>query len=1284
MEFPGTLHAHTHYSNVRLRDCIIKEKDLIDTAIKLGNKVVAITDHDCLSGHLKALSYYREIKEKNPDFKLILGNEIYLCRNGLNAETFITGDKYYHFILLAKDKEGHKQLREISTRAWMRSYMAKGMRRVPTYYDDLIDIVDQNKGHLIASSACLGGYLANQCLILAKEWDEIRAENVRSWCRQMVKLFGEGNFYIEIQPPAEKENEQWWANKVLLNFAHELNIPWIVTTDAHYALPEDREIHKAYLNSQNGEREVDAFYATTYMMETKELEKHFEYSLEEGYRNIETIVSQCEDYDLRRSLNIPHLSWKSFHPTSNIEEWTERIPQLTNFITSSYEGDRELAKAIVEALEKNTRLQTPETYSAIDDCLDKTWESSNVNKAHWSAYYLNLQKIIDCCWEAGSLVGPGRGSGVGFILLYLLGITQINPLWEDTKTYSWRFLNPSRVSVLDVDFDIEGKKRSQVLDHFREVYGNDRVANVITFGTEKSKSAILTAARGLGIDIDTAQYISSLIPADRGLTRTLDQCYYGDKENDFDPVGPFVREMNEMPELWKIAHKIENLVCRTGVHAGGVIFVDEPFSESTSLMRAPDGTIVTAYELHDAEAVSLIKYDCLSVEAMDKLHICLDLLIDAGKIVPEATLKETYEKIIGIYNLDRTSSKMWDMVNNHEIQSLFQMEKQSGIQGIALTHPRSVEDLAHLNSVIRLMAQEKGGEQPLNKYARFKANIHEWYQEMDQYGLTKAEQEILRKELEGSYGICEAQESFMQLVQIPECGGFDLNFADKLRKSIAKKNPAEYEKLTIEYFKITEEKGLSKNLCNYVWNVLVATSRGYGFNLSHTLAYSLVALQEMNLAYRFPIIYWNCACLINDAGGEGDSTDYNKVAKALGKTINAGIKVSLVDINKSQANFVPDESNNQIWMGLKSLTNIGDDLIAAIISNRPYVSLVDFYNRVHPKKLSMITLIKGGAFDSFCDRKEAMVQYIWITCDKKKRLTLQNLPGLIRYKLLPEDTEKKILARRIYEFNRYLKAECKHDSINYKLDERAIDFIYDLSTQVGGIEESIINEDGMFLFNIKDWDNFYQQEMDVFRNWIKKDKDSVLDELNTRIFMEDWKKYAKGNISSWEMEALCFYYHDHELINVDNHKYGLVDFNSLSELPIVDKVFNRGGCSFTHYKLFKICGTCIAKDKLKSTVSLLTTTGVVNVRFAKEYFSMFDRQISQRNSDGTKTILEKSWFNRGNMILVQGFRRGDEFVAKNYSNTNSHQLYHIDEVHKDGSFTLRSERAMGDEEEDND
>jgi len=283
------------------------------------------------------------------------------------------------------------------------------------------------------------------------------------------------------------------------------------------------------------------------------------------------------------------------------------------------------------------------------------------------------------------------------------------------------------------------------------------------------------------------------------------------------------------------------------------------------------------------------------------------------------------------------------------------------------------------------------------------------------------------------------------------------------------------------------------------------------------------------------------------------------------------------------------------------------------------------------------------------------------------------MPGLIKHDLLPTG-EEFVTPRRVYEFNRYLKDQCKTLE-GFKLDVRAIDFLNSLGL------ENLYDDD--FFVTTKAWDNVYQSYMDTFRDWIKGNKEEVLDALNTSIFMKDWEKYAEGNVSSWEMEAMCFYYHDHELKNVDMKKYGLADFYSLPEEPVVDKVFHRGGSTIPIYKLTKICGTCIAKNKDKGTVFLLTTDGVVPVKFRKEYFALFDKQTFQRNADGTRKVLERSWFNRGQKILVQGIRRGNEFIAKKYASSNSHQLYKIDDYGEDGTLVLRSERYVGEESEDN-
>ncbi len=1291
----------------------------------MGHTVCAITEHDTIASSIRAEKYYNKVKKDHPGFKLIRGNEIYLVRNGLNANNYNKDtDRYYHFIILAKDSIGAQQIREISTRAWNRSYIARRMRRVPTYYQDLIDIIGKNPGHVIGCTACLGGCLPTQ-LMRNKDTGAPSMDLIKRWIVQMQGIFGKEDFYFEMQPSFNKD--QIYVNKKLVELGDEMGIKYIITNDAHYLKKEDRPIHKAFLNSQQGDREVDDFYATTYLMSDEEIYHYMEESLGEeviqtAYRNINEIIDKCEDYTLMKPLKIPRLNWKRYIvDEKEINYWSEKIPYLEKFLSSEYKEDKHLAYAIIDRMEHgfNDGLWTGKTLKEINACLEDTWISSEVNGSRWSAYFLNLQNIIDSCWDAGTLVGCGRGSGVGFILLYLLGITQINPLREKSPTKRWRFLNPERVSVLDVDIDIEGGRRADILKNFRKVYGEDRVANVLTLKTEKSKSAILTAARGLGIDVDTAQYLSSFIQADRGQLRTLKQTFYGDADNGFSASAQFRTEMEEnYPELWKVAQGIEGLINGCGIHAGGVIFVDEPFTNSTALMRAPSGEIMTQFDLHDAEDTGLIKYDVLSIEALDKIHNCLDLLCDYGYVEKEKTLKDTYEKVVGIYNIERDNPEMWKMCWEHKVSSLFQMEKQSGISGIAAMKPTSVDDLAILNSSIRLMATEKGGEMPVNKLARFKAHPDDWDYELKKYGLNSDKaKEILNPVLNISYGLCIAQEQFMQLVQLPELGGFNLTWADKLRKSIAKKNPAEYEKLTEEFFKVTKEKGCDENLCKYVWNVLIAMSRGYGFNLSHTLAYSLVGLQELNLAYKYPTIMWDCACLIADSGGaekveeneesedriieesydssigifdeieeeeaEEDEEDskitkkkkankvnYGKIATAIGKMSSEGIDIEATDINKSKYTFSPDVEHNRIIYGLSGINKVGDDIVKQIIENRPYNNISDFIGKVKINKPQMVNLIKSGAFDSLYggDRIKAMSEYIDLISDKKKRITLQNMKMLMEFNLIPNDYEFQC---KVYNFNKYLK-KFKVDNY-YGLNNIALNF-YSNNFDM----DLLTPADNEFVFLIKqtDWDKIYKKQMDIIRPFIQKNNEELLNSVNIRLRNDLWDKYCTGNISQWEMDSISCYIHDHELKNLKNGLYGLSDYTKLSEEPEVSYEFRAKdtGKKIPLFKIHRIAGTVLDKDKAKKTVTLLTTSGVVSVKIFGDAFTHYDKQISEKGADGVKHVKEKSWLSRGNKIIVTGIRREDNFIAKKYKNTPHHLVELITSIDEKGYIKTQTER----------
>ena len=735
-------------------------------------------------------------------------------------------------------------------------------------------------------------------------------------------------------------------------------------------------------------------------------------------------------------------------------------------------------------------------------------------------------------------------------------------------------------------------------------------------------------------------------------------------------------------------------------------------------MRAPNGNLITAFELHDAEKVNLIKYDILSVEALDKIHTCLDLLLEQGYIQDKGNLKDTYESVVGIYNLERKNHKMWEMVWNHEIPSLFQMEKQSGIQGIALVHPESVDDLATLNSVIRLMAQEKGGEIPTSKFARFKNNINLWYEEMDEWGLTKEEQKVLEPILKISYGICESQEKFMQLTQIPECGGFDLTWSDRLRKSIAKKNPTEFEKLEEEYYQNIKDKNLSYNLCNYVWRVLVCMSKGYGFNASHTLAYSLIGLQEMNLAYRFPLIFWNCACLISDSGGaeieeeeedifvenieytdcieefieesedeeeeieevkttskkkKARTANFGKIATAIGKMKAVGVEVAPPDINKSGYTFSPEVKTNTIRYGLSGITRIGEEIIQNILSNRPYLTVQDFLSKVKVTKPQMVNLIKSGAFDSFGEREEVMKKYIASISSPKTRLTLQNMRMLIDNNYIPPHLDFQI---RLFNFNKYLK-NFKYEN-KYLLNDIALNF-FDKNFDV---DELIVMNNSEYQYAILQtkWDKIYKKGMDPVRDFLKSHQEELLKEVNEGLIKELWDKYCSGNISKWEMDSVSYYSHDHELKNVDCARYNFSDYSYLSENPEIDRIIEIKGKKIPLFKLHRIIGTVLDKDKNKKTVTILTTSGVVTVKIYGGVYSHYDRQISRKDpKTGKKKVIEKSWFSRGNKIIVTGIRQEDGFLAKKYKNTPYHLVELIEKIKDDGSILIRSERVEEEE-----
>jgi len=1309
------VHSHTHYSNLRLLDCINRPKDLINRAIELGLAGIAITDHEALCGHIEINMYQQELLKEHPDFKVALGNEIYL------TDTRDMGQRYYHFILIAKNKEGHRALRELSSRAWMNSYWDRGMERVPTLKSDMEEIIKKYPGSLIATTACLGGELSVNTLNLInaeatgdKNGAEMAHNNIVNfmlWCKEIFK----DDFYVECAPGASRD--QILVNKRLVSITQAFGLKMVIGSDAHYLKKEDRYVHKAYLNSKGGEREVDEFYEFAYLQTNEEIIENLKKSdfsedyIMQMFDNSYSIFEKIENFSLAHKQTIPKVSVPDY-PKKSFDK--EHYPILASMFESDDKVNRYWVNKCVDKLEK-LDLYNDTYLSRLEEEADIKQTISEKLETNMFSYPVTLEHYVNLFWECGSMVGAGRGSSCSGLNHYLLGITQLDPIKWNLPF--WRYLNKERVELGDIDLDLCPSKRPKILNEIKKERGQffrpdiDELSRenlgctlIATFGTEGTRSTILTACRGYraegfpdGIDVDTAQYLSSLIPSERGFLWSLSDVINGNPEKDRKPITLFINEVNQYPGLLDIMIGIEGLVNKRSSHASGVILFDEDPYEFGSFMRTPKGEVITAYDLHMCEAAGMTKYDFLVTEVQDKLTEAIRLLQDYGEVESDLTLREIYDKYFHPNVLPIEDQNIWKALQENSVLNIFQFDSEVGSQAAKKIKPKSMLEMADANGLMRLMTAEKGQESPMDKYIRYKNNINLWYQEMDNYGLTKQEQEYLKPYFESSYGVPPSQEQLMRMLMDEHLCHFSLKDANAARKVVGKKQMNKIPALRQQVL----DQAASPCLGNYIWTCGVGPQMGYSFSIIHALAYSFIGFQTMYIATRWNPIYWNTACLIVNSGSleeESDfeededtgevakkkekTTDYGKIAKALGDIIGKGIKVSLVDINKSSYSFEPDADNNVILFGMKALSNVGGPIIDQIIANRPYIGIADFMARCPLNKSAMFSLIKAGAFDKVEEkwakelgvepRQLVMTYYISKVCEAKKRITLQNFNGLIQHDLIPEELD---LQKRVFNFTKYLKANKKVGK--YFVFDNICEEFYSKYFDMDLLE--VIN--GLTCIEQTKWEKIYKSTMDKARDWIKENQNEILEKFNTILFKEMWDKYAGKSISAYEMESLCFYYHEHELKDVKMNKYGIVDFNDLSPEPAIDYFFKRNGRDLPIYKISKIIGTVIGKNDTRSSITLLTTTGVVNVKFTKEYFAMYNRQLSEKQPDGTKKVVEKGWFTRGVKLLVAGYRRDDTFVAKTYKNNGFHQIYKIVNITDNGELELVHDRqGMSDDE----
>ena len=1306
-----SLHNHTDYSNASLGfpDSVNKFNDLIQSAYNLGLNGIAITDHECISGHVQMLKYYQSMKLNRP-FKLILGNEIYLLSE--DEDSYMRGEalpfddegngkeyqeNYYHFILNALDNEGHKQIRELSSRAWYRAYTYKGLMRRPTYYSDLEDIITPNQGHIIASSACMGGVIPHAIL----DNDIQKAENAIMY---FDSIFGHGNFYLELQPCYEANTEQMLVNKTLWELGHKLDIPCIATTDSHFMNKEQAFAHKVLLNAKDGgdARETDEFYATAYLMGEEELRGYLlnlfsQEQIDELFKNTNQIGDRVQGYSFEHAPMIPQIPIENI-PSFTIEHrYKQYYDKYEDFKYYAYIENLQdsyffyrIEKALYELVE--CKGKDIETYIArLNSEFHELRLISEAFNDSMASYYTTMSKIIELIWETDSLSMPARGSGAGFLVCYLLEITQIDPVPLGDYFPFWRHLSAERgVEIADIDNDSQNAKRDAIIEAIRSYFGEDRVLNVATFSTLSAKTAIEKAGKGLkklGYDItdETVGYLKSLVPTERGQVWSLKDCFYGNTDKDRKPVKELINEINKYEHLQDCIFIFEGLIINRGIHASGILIGNEPYVDQISAMRSPNGVLCSCYDLHDAEYCGWTKVDILTIQASDKIRKTMDLLIANGHMEWQGSLKATYWKYLHPDVLDYHTKEMWDMIK--QIYSIFQFDTPVAVKALNKVEPHSVMDLSATNSLLRL--QGDGEESPLDKYARYKRDINEWYSDMTKYGLNEDEQQCLTEHLGNSYGMAESQEKVMLLSMDKRISGFSLKQANKLRKAIAKKKADVLEETKTLFFESCKNQGTRDIFAKYIWEEEFGMSFGYSFSQLHSYSYSVIALQELNLNYYYPRVYWNTACLTVESQSDetneraNGQTDYGKVAKSIYKMRKFGINVLPPNIELSGISFTPNEQDSTILFGLGGISGINLDIAKAIIDNRPYKNFDDFYNKFHYTgslitKSKMVSLIKSGCFDNTDDKISAMK---WLTVyenPKKESLTTANIPNAIN---LGVDFPQELITA--YYFYKYVVDKkffyCNDPKFkskkHYLVTDNAIDYF----------EENCINkmqeerdyyyaENGLVVVD-KALEKALKEPLDKLKEYINTQ--AVIDQYNTLMWQSEYQSMIGGieDENKWAFSSISFYPNgEHELNGIDYETYNLSHFNELPEEPTFT-LKSRGNRTWRQYDIYRICGTVLDRKDKDHMFNILTPDNeVVAVNMPKGQFAYYKQTIE---IDGVK---DENWLKRGNLVTVCGYRREDALFVKSYKNSIfQHSMTLIKRVNENKSLDLQLERLQEEE-----
>lgn len=1307
MNFIGN-HNHTDKgSNLRMLDCTCKITPLIDRAIELGYKGLSITDHSSISSHIKAIKYIKELKEQDIDFTLGLGVEEYVIDDHIDIkENYVGGGltKFFHLIFIAKNTMGYEQLRTIDSTAWDNSFKTGKMVRTPIDKKQIENIIGNNKGNILCSTACIGSELAHHVLNYLSNNDMDSKNKIHEFITWLIHTFGKENIALEIQPSFQQDQIDY--NKFLMTLSKAYDIPIIITNDTHYLKKEDRPVHQAFLTSRDAEeRELGDFYATTYLMSIDEMWEYVKDYMDKEYfnqviENSYNFTKDVEFIDMEHSTIIPErdLSNVEFTIMDIFKDWYDKCEGINNYANSEFIQDRYLFYMIEEGfLEKNQEFNE-ENIMRINWELTELWKVSEALHDRMSAYYNLVDYIVDLCWEIG-FVGVSRGSVTGYYTMYLIDMHQMNPIKWNLPAY--RHLNSSRVSFPDVDLDTSARNRPKIIKKLQNTFGKDNILNICTFRTETSKSACKTSCRGLGMTNDEGDYLASLIPVERGKQWSINDCFNGNKDKDRKPIIKFVNEVHHLSEVYNVDLKhtlemIEGLTSGLSLHASGIYIFKHGYIKQNSKMKTPRGDEVTAWEMEDSDYAGGLKYDSLTTECQDKLEMCLlEYLSKNGKIESQSTIRETYNKYLHPDVLDYTNQEMWDECSKGKIIDLFQFVTPVGGSCIKKIKPHSLDEMANANSLMRISV--KDGEQPIDKFLRYKLDISLWYQELKEYGIVNpTEIKALEEVLLPNYGVANTQEDIMELSMRPEISNFTLVDADQMRKIVAKKKDKEVANLKTKFYQSVKNNNNSINIANYVWEQCIKPQLAYSFSRNHVKPYSVEALQEMNLYHFFPTCYWNCAALSVNAGVSEDedaidkSTDYGKIAKAIYRSMNFGVPVLPPDINKSGVSFTPNETDNTILFGLGGISGINQEIAKEIIAYRPYTSFKQFYD-LHKDnglltKSKFVKLIQAGCFDSLHSNRITLMKYLCLYENPKKQsLNMQNMAQCIELNI---DLPPELV--RAYKFKQYVLNKqflyCQDPNFKSKAHyilEPKFAKPYFEEKYMGVLEENkdyYYNNDQLIIVD-KSLIKAMNTDLKTLKQCLLKE--SVIEDYNKKLLQQKYLDMVKyEDINKWSFDATSFYHNGkHELDGVDLEDYNISRFSELPEEPtFIEKSWGKH--TWKQYDISRIAGTVLDKNDNNHLVDILTSDNeVVTLNVPKEQYSFYKQTISEV-IEGKKKVIEESFFKKGNIILVSGYRRADAFFVKRYKHSiYQHSIVLVENINENKTLNLKLERYGSETEE---